>query len=170
MPPFVSLIQRLGIDEAEFVKATDATYKLGIKFVGWHERSDSYFHPLRCHRQAHRQPGLLPVLAQGARARRRGLAAGVLPCHVMAEQGRFFHPMKARNTPIGGANYALHVDALLVTRFLRKYAEARGVRRTEGRVVEVTQRADGFIESLTLAMALPWPATSSSTVPAFARC
>ena len=50
------------------------------------------------------------------------------PCNVMAEQGRFFHPAKARNTPIGGANYALHVDALLVTKFLRKYAEARGVR------------------------------------------
>ena len=33
----------------------------------------------------------------------------------MAEQGRFFHPAEARNTPIGGANYALHVDALLVT-------------------------------------------------------
>ena len=45
VPPFVGLIQRLGIDEAEFVRATDATYKLGIKFVGWHERSDSYFHP-----------------------------------------------------------------------------------------------------------------------------
>ena len=45
VPPFVTLIQRLGIDEAEFIKATDATYKLGIKFVGWHERSDSYFHP-----------------------------------------------------------------------------------------------------------------------------
>ena len=42
VPPFVTLIQRLGIDEAEFIQATDATYKLGIKFVGWHERSDSY--------------------------------------------------------------------------------------------------------------------------------
>ena len=45
VPPFVTLIQRLGIDEKEFIQATDATYKLGIKFVGWHERSDSYFHP-----------------------------------------------------------------------------------------------------------------------------
>ena len=45
VPPFVTLVQRLGIDEAEFVQATDATYKLGIKFVGWRERSDSYFHP-----------------------------------------------------------------------------------------------------------------------------
>jgi tryptophan halogenase len=67
------------------------------------------------------------------------------------EQGRFFHPAKARNTPIGGANYALHVDALLVTKYLRNYAEARGVRRTEGRVVDVAQREDGYIESVRLA-------------------
>ena len=57
----------------------------------------------------------------------------------MAEQGRFFHPAKARNTPIGGANYALHVDALLVAKYLRKYSEERGLKRTEGKVVEVGQ-------------------------------
>jgi len=34
VPPFVGLIHRLGIDEADFVRATDGTYKLGIKFVG----------------------------------------------------------------------------------------------------------------------------------------
>src|SRR5262249_6225540 len=73
------------------------------------------------------------------------------PCNVMAEKGRFFHPAKARNTPIGGANYALHVDALLVAKYLRNYSEARGLKRTEGRVVEVKQRADGFIESVKLA-------------------
>ena len=50
----------------------------------------------------------------------------------MAEHGRFFHPAKARNTPIGGANYALHVDALLVAKYLRKYAEARGVKPHRG--------------------------------------
>jgi tryptophan halogenase len=68
----------------------------------------------------------------------------------MAEQGRFFHPSKGRNTPIGGANYALHVDALLVTKFLRKHAEGRGLKRTEGKVVEVARRADGFISSVKL--------------------
>jgi len=68
----------------------------------------------------------------------------------MAEQGRFFHPAKARNTPVGGANYALHVDALLVAKYLRGYAETRGLKRTEGKVVAAKQRDDGFIESVTL--------------------
>lgn len=33
VPPFVGLLRRLGIDEREFVQATEATYKLGIRFV-----------------------------------------------------------------------------------------------------------------------------------------
>jgi len=151
VPPFVSLIQRLGIDETEFIQATDATYKLGIKFVGWHERGDSYFHPFGV---IGKPIGNQDFYQCWLKARAHGDAnslADFSPCNVMAEQGRFFHPAKARNTPIGGANYALHVDALLVTKFLRKYAEARGVRRTEGRVVEVSQREDGFIDSVTLA-------------------
>ncbi len=45
VPPFVGLIQRLGIDEKDFIRATNATYKLGIQFVGWHRRTDTYFHP-----------------------------------------------------------------------------------------------------------------------------
>jgi tryptophan halogenase len=73
------------------------------------------------------------------------------PCSVMAEQGRFFPPAKARNTPIGGANYALHVDAQRVARFLRGYAESRGCVRSEGRVTQVKQRDDGFIQSVVMA-------------------
>ena len=113
VPPFVTLIQRLGIDEAEFVRATDATYKLGIKFVGWHERSDSYFHPFGV---IGKPIGNQDFYQCWLKARANGDAtplADFSPCNVMAEQGRFFHPAKARNTPIGGANYALHVDALL---------------------------------------------------------
>jgi tryptophan 7-halogenase len=51
---------------------------------------------------------------------------------------------------VGGANYALHVDALLVAKYLRGYSEARGLKRTEGKVVSAKQRDNGFIESVTL--------------------
>lgn len=150
VPPFVGLIQRLGIDEAEFVNATDATYKLGIKFVGWHERGDSYFHPFGV---IGKPIGNQDFYQCWLKARAQGDVSSLQdysPCNVMAEQGRFFHPSKGRNTPIGGANYALHVDALLATQFLRKHAEARGLKRTEGKVVEVVRRANGFIGSVKL--------------------
>jgi tryptophan halogenase len=151
VPPFVTLIQRLGIDETDFVRATDATYKLGIRFVGWHQRADSYFHPFGA---IGKPIGHQDFYQCWLKARARGEGASLMdfsPCSVMAEQGRFFHPAKARNTPIGGANYALHVDALLVTQYLRRYAEARGVRRTEGCVVDVARNEDGFIRSVRLA-------------------
>ena len=151
VPPFVGLIQRLGIDENEFLRATDGTYKLGIKFVGWHERSDSYFHPFGV---IGKPIGNHDFYQCWLKARSQGDTSELQdfsPCNVMAEQGRFFHPAKARNTPIGGANYALHVDALLVAKYLRGYSEARGLKRTEGKVVDVTQRENGFIERVKLA-------------------
>jgi tryptophan halogenase len=150
VPPFVGLIHRLGIDENEFLRATDGTYKLGIKFVGWHERSDSYFHPFGVIGKPIGNHDFyqcwLKARAQGDTSELQDFS----PCNVMAEQGRFFHPAKARNTPIGGANYALHVDALLVAKYLRGYAEARGLKRTEGKVVAARQRDNGFLESVTL--------------------
>ena len=150
VPPFVGLIHRLGIDEQDFIRAVDGTYKLGIKFVGWRERSDSYFHPFGV---IGKPIGNHDFYQCWLKARSRGDTSNLQdfsPCNVMAEQGRFFHPAKARNTPIGGANYAMHVDALLVAKYLRRYSEERGLRRTEGKVVEVRQRDDGFISSLVL--------------------
>ncbi|MFL6618169.1 MAG: tryptophan halogenase family protein [Povalibacter sp.] len=151
VPPFVGLIQRLGIDEQDFVRATDATFKLGIRFSGWHQRQDSYFHPFgvigrpianhdfyQCWLKARAQGEAFPL-------------QDFSPCNVMAEQGRFFPPSKARNTPIGGANYALHVDAILVARYLKQYSEAKGLVRTEGKVTQVRQRENGFIDSVVLA-------------------
>jgi tryptophan halogenase len=151
VPPFVSMIQRLGINEPAFIRATKATYKLGIQFIGWHQRNKKYFHPFGV---IGRAIGAHDFYQCWLKARAQGNASSLLdfsPCNVMAENGRFFPPAEARNTPIGGANYALHVDAQLVARYLRSYAEARGLERVEGKVTEVRQREDGFIRSVALA-------------------
>ncbi|HMH29019.1 MAG TPA: tryptophan halogenase family protein [Steroidobacteraceae bacterium] len=151
VPPFVGLIQRLGINEQEFIRATKATYKLGIQFIGWHQRHKKYFHPFGV---IGRPIGNHDFYQCWLKARAHGDTSSLLdfsPCNVMAENGRFFPPGEARNTPIGGANYALHVDALLVARYLRDYAEARGLTRIEGKVTQVKQRDDGFIRGVTLA-------------------
>src|SRR3546814_15068343 len=68
----------------------------------------------------------------------------------MAETGKFRLPFKAPDTPVAGASYALHVDAKRVARFLRAFAEERGVTRHEGIVTEVATRPDGFVERVIL--------------------
>lgn len=151
VPPFVGLIRRLGIDEADFIRATEATYKLGIQFVGWHQRDKKYFHPFGV---IGRPIGSHDFYQCWLKARAHGDRSALLdfsPCQVMAENGRFFPPAEARDTPIGGANYALHVDAALVARYLRGYAESRGLERIEGKVTGVKQADNGFIEGVRLA-------------------
>jgi tryptophan halogenase len=150
IPPFVGLIQRLGIDERDFMQATQATYKLGIKFVDWRQRNERYFHPFGV---IGKRIGPHDFYQCWLRARQAGDPSSLQdfsPCAVMAESGRFFLPSEAQNTPIGGAGYAFHVDATQVAKYLRRYAEARGVTRAEGKVVSAQQRENGFLESVLL--------------------
>src|SRR5260370_17903569 len=45
IPPITDVLRFLSIDEADFVKRTEATYKLGIKFIDWKTVGESYWHP-----------------------------------------------------------------------------------------------------------------------------
>lgn len=151
VPPFVGLIQRLGIEEQDFIRATDATYKLGIQFVGWHRRAHAYFHPFGVIGKPIGAHDFYQCWLKARALGDRSSLQDFSPCNVMAENGRFFPPSSARNTPIGGANYALHVDASLASNYFRGYAETRGLKRTEGRVTEVCRRDNGFIDHVVLA-------------------
>jgi tryptophan halogenase len=136
----------LGIDEGEFLRATNGTYKLGIRFCDWRERGEQYFHTFGDLGQTH---GGDALWGQYRRLRDPGLGLlgeQSLPT-VMAMQGRFCSP------PDKGARYdhAYHFDATRYAGFLRELATRRGARRTEGRVAEVVRRADGGVASLKLA-------------------
>jgi tryptophan halogenase len=138
----------VGIDEAEFLRATNGTYKLGIEFRDWRVRGESYFHTFGDFGQLSG-----PEALWGHYRRLREGAPGTfdeqcLPS-VMARQGRFCVPSTAPGAPV--YKYAFHFDATLYADFLRKLALKRGVRRTEGRIVDVARRADGGVASLRLA-------------------
>jgi len=145
--------QWLGIDEAEFVKRTQATVKLGIQFDDWSRIGDSYIHGFGA---IGRSLGPLPFHQFWLKLHRSGRAGPIgdySPQTVMAPRGRF--APGDRNAPPGSPladiAYAYHFDASLYARYLRELAEQRGVQRIEGRIVGVNQRAaDGFIESVTL--------------------
>ncbi|MGI4719664.1 MAG: tryptophan halogenase family protein [Janthinobacterium lividum] len=146
--------QWLGIDEAEFVKRTHGTIKLGIQFNDWGRIGDSYIHGFGT---IGRAVGPLPFHQFWLKLRQAGRAAPIgaySPQTVMAPQGKFAPRDRnaPANSPLADIAYAYHFDATRYARFLRELAEQRGVQRIEGKIVGVNQRAaDGFIESVTLA-------------------
>ena len=150
IPPFLELLAKLDINEQDFIRSVQASFKLGIEFRDWHRKGERYFHPFGVIGQ---QVELSEFYQCWLKARMNGEGGALqdyAPASVMAREGRFMLPFKARNTPIGGASYALHVDAKRVAQYLRGHAEARGVKRTEGIVSDVAFDERGFVSTLTL--------------------
>lgn len=137
----------VGIDEAEFLRATHGTYKLGIEFRDWRARDQHFFHTFGNFADV-----AGPACLWGQYRRVGDSTLGVLgeQClpTVMAMHGRFAKPSKEQDNLY---TYAYHFDANLYAVFLRTIALKRGVKRTEGRIVEVARRADGAVDQLKLA-------------------
>jgi tryptophan halogenase len=143
----------LEIDEAEFVKQTHATFKLGIQFNNWRQRGDSYIHGFGT---LGHDLGLQPFHQYWVKARKLGLA-DELDMYSLntraATLGKFMTSATDAppNSPLANIAYAYQFDASLYAKYLRGYAEQRGVRRTEGKIQQTTLRAhDGFVEAVVL--------------------
>jgi tryptophan halogenase len=152
IPPIRNFNRRLGIDEATFVRETQGSYKLGIQFVDWGRLGHSYFHPFG---QYGAEFDSVPFYHHWMREYLDGRVEGPIDdfsmCWAMAKAGKFTHPSADRRLIQSTFDYAYHFDAGLYAAFLRRFAEARGVKRIEGRVVDVALRGeDGHIESVTL--------------------
>ena len=151
IPPIKYFNQTLGIDENVFLAATQGSFKLGIEFVGWTRVGQRYFHPFG---QFGTEFDVVPLHHYWLRERERGDDTPLQDyalAWAAARAGKFDLPVADRRHVQSSLDYAYHFDASLYARFLRKYAEQRGVRRTEGKVVDVALRGDdGFIKSVTL--------------------
>ena len=151
IPQIRRLNQVLGIDEAEFIRETKGTFKLGIEFNDWGRLGESYLHTfgdaginfqgLHFHHywrrwaEAHPDAGLWDYSLH----------------HRAAYSHKFAHVPRVGNTSMTGLAYAYHFDAGAYAFYLRGLAEGMGVTRMEGRVVDVEMEADsGFIASITL--------------------
>ena len=66
-----------------------------------------------------------------------------------AKAGKFAFPAGDPKSPLSTLGYAFHFDASLYAAYLRKFCEARGVHRFEGKVIKIDQHADsGFVTCL----------------------
>lgn len=152
IPQIVLFNGMLGLDEMEFMRETHATYKLGIEFVDWARIGHRYVHPFGTYGldmmgiEFHHHWLKGRVLGDSSKLDEYSIGA------MAAQANRFLHPTPEQpKSPLAGLGYAFQFDAGLYTRFLRRFAEGHGVRRTEGRIVEVDQDpVNGFVSALRL--------------------
>ena len=144
IPTMLTFHELLGLDEREFMAATQATIKLGIQFENWRDLDTRYIHAFGTTGIDHWTAGFQHFWLKG---RERGLASDYGDyCLELraAKENKFAH------LPDGGINYAYHLDATLYGQFLRRLSEGYGVTRTEGKIADVLMHADGDIRALKL--------------------
>lgn len=145
IPPMRTFHRLIGINEQEFMRATNATFKLGIQFENWKKIGDKYVHSFGV---TGKQTLITDFIHFWLRGRELGIAD---------EFGNYCLEYKAAVAERFGINeqaklnYAFHLDAGRYASFLRARSETRGVKRVEGKIASVQQNPEsGFITSLTM--------------------
>ncbi len=142
----------LGIDEAEFVRETSGSFKLGIQFVDWLRPGRTYFHPFGTYGKPFDTAALHQFWLREHRAGAIDPIETYCMAWVLAQAGRFAPPSRDPRNVLSTYDYAYHFDALRYAAFLRRYAAARGVIRHEGTVTGVALQGEtGHVENVTLA-------------------
>jgi tryptophan halogenase len=150
LPALRAFHRLLALDERYFMRAADATFRLGTELVDWSALGRRWIHPcgevgatlesvgfhhhwLRARENASESIDDFSLAAQAAK------------------RGRFSVPSADPRSVLSTLSYAFHFDAGRYAQYLRRYAEERGVMRAEGRVQDVKLRADdGFIDAVVL--------------------
>jgi len=146
-PTMRDTLHRIGVSESDFVRACDATFKQGSRFVGWCDGSadDAYYHPFvlpQGYGETHLVSGWLArdgrvPFAHLASFQPRLCDAGLGP--------------KQFGTPefAAVANYAYHLDATSLGVFLRTHCVQRlGVQHVVGHMEGVDSHEDGDIAAI----------------------
>lgn len=151
IPPIQLFNRIVGIDDNDFVRETQATFKLGIEFVNWTRQGHRYFHPFGRYGDDF---GISAFHQHWLRARALGDTVPFDAYSLTTQAARLGKFQRADGNPnsvFSTFSYAYHFDASLYARYLRSLAEQRGVTRREGKIASVDLDSEsGAIKSLTL--------------------
>ena len=143
--------ERLGFSEPEFLRATNATYKLGIEFSNWGQVGEAYIHPFGVFGKPFRDVDFHHLWARYQRDRPDDSLFDYSVSVLAAAAGKFAYPNPNENDLLSEYSYAFHIDASRYASFLRRHAEGWGIKRVEGKITQVHQHPDsGDITKLTL--------------------
>jgi len=147
-PSLKNFFDDVEIDESEWMKDCNATYKVGIRFDGWSSAPgfESYRHPFPNQVDGFSTEGF----AQYCHMRRTFMDINAHPDQFFLQSylaERNMAPLAAKSFPFT-SYYGYHFDSALLGKFLAKTAVKRGVEHVQARVVSAKQGSDGNIQTL----------------------
>jgi tryptophan halogenase len=145
IPNINQTLAAIGIDELEFMKAVDGTFKQSIRYVNWVENNgDFYHHPFNRY-------GSGPLDDAGRRWLMSDQSAPYMNTvsaqPVLCEMGlapKMFEQVDL-GIPVG---YAFHMDALKFADYLHAFSTARGVTDYLDHVIGVDMHENGTIAAV----------------------
>ena len=159
IPTLTKFNDFLGINEADMLKQCSGTIKLGIDFVDWYKKGESYFHPFGFFGRdtpefAFHQLWLRLKHVSETDSNYKDTAGDIVDynlCSAAAKLERFAPAQGGEDTVLSTMRHAYHIDSKKYGHMLRRYAQNKGVKRLEGRVVDVIKNTQsGHIDSVTL--------------------
>lgn len=151
IPGIVDFNRNLGIDELELIKATQASFKLGIQFENWNKVGETFFHPFADYGMEIQRVGFHHFIhhlnRQGAKLDLTDFCFALQ----LAKQDKFAQPHPNPPSPLADYSYAYHFDASLYAAYLKNFSMKLGVQWIDGEVDTVNLNPqDGFIQSVQL--------------------
>lgn len=151
IPDIINFNAMLGIKEADFLKATHGTFKLGIEFANWGQIGDSYFHPFGTHGVDMQGIDFHQFWLRYRQSNPNSVIEDFSLSAIASKSAKFEFPQSDPRSVLSQIRYAYHFDATAYAKFLRHYAEQRGIHRVEGKVTDVQLNAEsGFIKHVSL--------------------
>jgi len=146
IPAIQQFNKLLKIDEDDFLRHAQGTFKLGIEFVDWFEKGQAYMHAFG---PVGRDLAYVPFHHYFLKEMAGSLWDYSLNW-VAAKQARFARLERIADTPLAGLTWAFHFDASLYAAYLSKFAQALGVQRLDAKIAGVLQNPDGDVRALKL--------------------
>lgn len=151
IPPMISFNRMLGLNEAEFLRETKATFKLGIDFVGWESSDKRYFHGFSGFGSSSQGVAFYHYWLKWLRNNPGSDLSDFSIATSSALSGRFMHPNPQTHPILGNLSYAYHLDAGLYARYLKEFSLKLDVKHIQDDIVDVCVKPDdGYIDLLKL--------------------
>ncbi len=151
VPNIISFNQNLGINEIEFIKATQATFKLGIQFENWCDLESSFFHPFADYGVKIDNVEFHHYLNRLQSSGEKVQLSDYCFSSVLANKGNFAQPHPKPTSPLADFSYAYHFDADLYASYLKEFSIKLGVNHIDSKINNVSLNPEsGFIQSVSL--------------------